>query len=226
MIEDPKNDGDGGTGDADSNLGDAMADDDDIVSPLIPDAGEDGGDGAGGDGDDGGIPDSPEAYELPVVDGLDADQLKASPIVGAFRNAAHKAGIPQAAFNEAIADYAERAQAQMKEQTDIEVKALGDNAKGRIAALNSALGQRLPTALAQALAASINTAKGIEAIEQLLASGRRTTGTPQSAAPVKSRADIEKMMADKRYTGKPQDRDPQFIAEIDKWWQDQAKIKK
>lgn len=226
MIEDPKNDG--GDGADDLAADDAGGDEPDgsaIVSSLMPDAG-DAGDDDGGDGDDGGVPATPEAYELPTVDGLDPEQLKSSPIVGALRAAAHKAGLPQAAFTEAISDYAEKATAQLKERTDAEVLALGDNAKQRIAALNSTLGQRLPTALAQALAASITTAKGIEAIEQLLASGRRTTGASPAATQMKTRAEIEKMMGDKKYAGKPQERDAQFVAEIDKWWQDQAKAKK
>ncbi len=227
LIEDPENDGagdDGDSGDDSDAAGDPPAKKP-IVNPLIPDAGEaEGGEEEGAA--EGEIPDTPEGYALPEIEGLDPEQLKTSPIVASLRAAAHKAGLPQEAFAEAIADYSERAQTQLKERTDIEIKALGDNAKQRIASLNSTLGQRLPTDLAQALASSITTAKGIEAIEKLLATGRRTTGTVAAAPPAKSRAEIEKMMADPRYAGRSQERDATFIAEIDKWWQDQAKAKK
>ncbi len=200
-----------------------------ILSPLT---GDDDGTGEKADGDageeekGGTTPDSEEGYEIPEIEGLDADKLKTSPIVESMRAAAFKAGLTQEAFSEAISDYAERAQTQLKDNTQREIASLGENAKQRIAALNATLGQRLPSDLAQSLAASITTAKAVQAIEKLLATGRKTTGSQAQPKPAKSREEIEKMMADPRYRGSLQQRDPTFISEIDAWWRAQAEAKK
>lgn len=174
-------------------------------------------------------PEAADKYELPTIDGLDAEQLAASPVVAAMRNAAHKSGLSQEEFAGVFTDYIEAEKTRASEITQAELAKLGDNHKQRLAAIDTFLGSSLPAAQAKALAASATSAAAVEAIEALIrkAGGGRTGGTGGSGAgggsARKSREEIQQLMESTAYSGNASQRDAKVVAEVDKWFEEEAK---
>jgi hypothetical protein len=174
-----------------------------------------------------GVPDTPDGYALPEIDGLDREQAGKSPVVAAMRAAAHKAGMAPEAFSEAMTQYVTLSLAAEEEAYTAEMAALGEGAKERINRLNSALGASLPAELASALAASATSAASVKAIEKLLESGGRQApaGDQTNTPPRKSKAEIEAVMNTPEYYDHRK-RNAAIVAEVDKWFEDEAAQKR
>jgi hypothetical protein len=168
------------------------------------------------------LPDAPEGYVIPAVEGFDAEKAAASPIFAVLRSAAHGAGIGQAGFDKLVSDYVAGETAKIDEQTTAEMALLGANAKARLGAVGAFLNGNLPADLAAAVGATLTTAKAVQGIEKLMSLGK-PGGGPRGEAPPgptrKTKAEIDRVMQSKEYSGKEAERDPKVIAEVDAWFQ-------
>lgn len=165
-------------------------------------------------------PETPDAYELPSHDALDAEALAASPVVGLFRKVAHEAGLPQDAFAKTITEYAEAEVARIEAAATAEMQALGENGKQRAEAVGLWAQQRFGKEPAKyaAIAQICTTAAGVEAIEELM----REAGAPPATGdgggsngtdPAQEEAEIRKLMDSREYYD-PKHRDPAVVAKV------------
>ncbi|MCE2841211.1 MAG: hypothetical protein LW689_06905 [Novosphingobium sp.] len=166
-------------------------------------------------------PETPDAYELPSHDALDAEQLAASPVVGLFRKIAHETGLSQDQFAKTIADYAEAEVSRLQETANAEMKALGENGKQRAEAVGLWANQRFGSDPAKfaAIAQICTTAAGVEAIEELMkeAGAPAATGDAGNAGGndlVQQEAEIRKLMDSREYYD-PKHRDPAVVAKVE-----------
>lgn len=162
-------------------------------------------------------PESPADYKLPEADYLDMDQLSASPIVEWWRNFAHESGYNQEQFEAAISKYAEVEVGRIQKSYQREMAALGENADARIEAVTLWMNNSFNEAQREALADACTTAAGVEAVEQII-NMLKASGNVDPAAfekpPEITRADVEKMMQDRRYWH-PAERDPAFVKQVE-----------
>lgn len=162
-------------------------------------------------------PESPTDYKLPEADYLDGDQLAGSPIVEWWRNFAHESGYNQEQFETAINKYAEVEVARIQESYQREMTALGENADARIEAVTLWMNNSFSESQREALADACATASGVEAVEQII-NMLKASGNVDPAAfekpPEVTRADVERMMQDRRYWH-PADRDPAFVKQVE-----------
>ncbi len=168
------------------------------------------------------LPADADAYVLPDIEGFNKDVAAASPILKVLRSAAFDAGMGQEGFNGLIKSYVEGEATKASEQMQAEMTALGANAKARISAVNTFIRSALPKEEADALAASVTSAKAVMALEKLMATGKPGgggRGQPTPPPTRKSREEIDKLMASPAYSGKEADRDPKVIKEVEDWFQ-------
>ena len=132
-------------------------------------------------------PETAEGYEFKVPDGLTyefeglpegyAVELKTDdpamqPLFQEFGGWLHKYGLPAGAAQEAmalLAKYTAAQDAQGWSEFNADMKTLGPNKDARIGALKRLMEARLPADQVEALAGSVRTAKGVQALEKLLA---------------------------------------------------------
>ena len=162
-------------------------------------------------------PESASDYTLPEAEHLDAEQLAGSPIVEWWRGFAHENGYNQEQFETAINKYAEVELARLEQSYKQEVAALGENAEARIEAVTLWMNNTFNESQRAALADACTTAAGIEAVEGIINMLKASGNVDETAfqkPPEPTRADIEKMMQDRRYWH-PADRDPAFVKQVE-----------
>lgn len=172
-----------------------------------------------------GLPEAPDQYALPENDALDPDALAASPVVSVFREIAHKAGIGQEQFAEAINAYAEAEVVRAQEQHARELAALGENGKARAEAVGlwarKTFGEG---AKFDAVAQVCTTAAGVEAIEQIMGALRDGGGDTSAFEGMQTsgdtEADIRALMNSRAYYD-PKQRDPAVVARVEAFYQKQ-----
>lgn len=174
-------------------------------------------------------PESADAYALPeAIEGIDMEEAKASPLLAGLRTAAHEAGLDQDAFARVSTTMLTEAKKMADANIAAEKNKLGDKADARISAVNAWLGTALPVGQAKALAGMATTADAVAALETLMKSGARRTGSeagqPGTGTTRKTRQQIEELMSTPAYNGKPNQRDPKVIAEVDAWFAEEAKL--
>lgn len=168
------------------------------------------------------LPAAADAYVLPTIEGFDSEVAGKSPVFGVLRTAAFDAGIGQAGFDGLVKSYVEGETAKSQEATAAEMALLGANATARLTAVNTFIRSTLPADEADALAASVTSAKAVMALEKLMGAGKpggaaaRTAPAPVAAR--ESRAEIEKLMATPAYSGKESDRDPAVVKKVSDWF--------
>lgn len=147
------------------------------------------------------------------------------PLLGEFRQIAHRAGLDQGEFNAAVAKFGRALAARVptaeeRQAQDAEVfKALGEHGERRVqhlwGQLQGTLGDR-----AKALDELVGSAAAVEALEMLV----ERAGAPKFSPPTGgaagrlTEAELREKMRDPRYTGRGRPRDPDYIAEIDRGW--------
>lgn len=171
------------------------------------------------------LPESDEAYQLPEIDGFDHEKAAASPILKALRKGAHANGVGQKAFEGIIADYVAEVQRVDTENYAAEVAKLGSNVESRLQTLSNWIGASLPGPQAEALRAMTVSAGAVQALEALMNRGAtpRPRVDPPQAAQRKTRPEIEALMASKEYAGRPNERNPAVIAEVEAWFETEYK---
>jgi hypothetical protein len=166
-------------------------------------------------------------YALPekLPEFINKDELAKHPLTQWWRTFAWERGFKQDEFNAGLEKYLIAAAPQMPDR-DAEIKKLGDNAQQRIAAVRAFVDKNVTDkAELDAIDQVAITAAGVAAIERLmrLAGDQKIDdgkggGNAGNGEPVKTRADIEKMMQDPRYWN-PARRDPAFIKEVQDWFE-------
>lgn len=148
-----------------------------------------------------GVPETPEAYtftapeDLDLPEGMELNIADDDPMLVAAKTWAHQAGLPQEQFNGLAGVYlkakAEEAKT-MHTRLGEERGKLGENAKGRVDAVTTALNARIGADLTKALMPMMYTADQVKAMEALVRTGK-------SPAPTNTGA------SDKNAGGKPWD---------------------
>jgi len=174
------------------------------------------------------LPSDPAAYELPTVEGVDLTQTADSPFFHTLRKSAFDAGIGQEGFQKIVTDWTEAEKAAADTYFEEQQKALGANAEPRLAALSTWLDGSLPKTEAEALRSISTNATVFQALERLMNKGG-VTAPRDEAVPTKTgktREEIKALMASKEYSGKPHERNPAVIKEVDDWFATNAAEKK
>lgn len=167
-----------------------------------------------------GVPETPEGYTLPELDGFDRESAEGSATIKAMREAAHKAGLKPEAFNEAVKTYVEAETAEAAKFHEEQMALLGkDEAQRgqRISAINSQLTAALPKEQAEALMGAAMSADVVLAIETLLAK-RPVTTTAEPPKPMDDWPTINKLMNSTEYMGYEHERDPAVVARVEAYF--------
>lgn len=168
-------------------------------------------------------------HEKPLADGS-YDGTKTNfvlnpndPTVAFWRKTAHDAGLSQEQFNEGIGAFVKSKMGDMP-NPEAEMKTLGENGKARINAVNAYVKSTLTEASYKALESFATTAKGVVAIEELMAkntqarladaSGEGASGNSNGGF---TDATIGAAIADPRYRN-PDKRDPAFVAQVEAYY--------
>lgn len=127
------------------------------------------------------IPESPDKYDFKLPgdfkppEGMDVQLKPDDPLVGAWREQAHKFGLGQDGFEAGIALYANHVLTQAKAENDMltqaregVTKALGPNGGQRLADINQFLDQRFGAGAAETFGNLGLTKQGVEIMERLI----------------------------------------------------------
>lgn len=168
------------------------------------------------------IPATADDYTIEPLEGVDMDQMKASPLFGTLRTAAHKAGMGNAAFQTVVQEYVGQEIKRGNETYNAEVAKLGENGKARIDSVANWLGSRLDAEEVAGLQGAISTAAGVRAIEKLMgkAPAPRDEGGDNNTNE-DTKETIEALQASPEYWDRRK-RDPQVVARVEKFYRDQA----
>lgn len=174
------------------------------------------------------VPEKADGYALPALDqaGLKPEALKDDPLVGLWREVAHKHGIGQDGFEEGLKRFVEL---QIASAPDLETekKALGENANARIEAIQAWAKENFSQEEYQQLRTIANSAAGIKTLEKLqkMAFGSEQPGNGEGGKddPAKGgdkiTADqLKAWQNDPRYWDHTQ-RDPTFVKMVDDGYQ-------
>lgn len=150
----------------------------------------------------------PEGYEAP-----------AEAVDTAFREWAHKHGLSQEAFDEAVAIYGST-------QIDFEAERakLGDDIDTRVAAMNAWGSRTIPPEMHATAQRLMQTAEGFELFEHLMLAGRDAGYSPPGGEPSRpmTREQIRDMQNDPRWYD-PMKREDAYVAKVQRAWADYAK---
>lgn len=140
------------------------------------------------------------------------------PMVQWWRGFAHKVGLGNEQFSQAIGDYLISYADADQKRMDSEMARLGDGAKGRVEAVALWLDKNLPKEQSAAIKQAATNADLVVAIEQLIAkaTGKSVINTDgNQLLPGKmTQEKLNQMMADPRYYD-PMKRDPEFVRQVE-----------
>jgi hypothetical protein len=163
-------------------------------------------------------PETPDAYQLPEHEALDAEAMAASPVVNLWRKAAHEAGLGQEQFQSVIAEYAQAEIDRMEAERSAELAKLGENAAARTEAValwaQKTLGD---TPEFEALQRMATDAAGVQALEKLMDLMKDIdtgAGDNPGKQPDETEADIRALMNTPEYYN-PRQRDPAVVARVE-----------
>lgn len=171
------------------------------------------------------LPESGDKYELSedLSKAISADD----PMLKAFRDAAHEAQLPPAAFNSIVSAVLK---ANPAPDPAAEKAALGEHADVRIQRVSNMVEKHITDPNMKSMVEQIaSTAVGVTTIETLLGikadADRVGSDNPgQSAIIAKTKAEIKTMMDDPRYQMGPQ-QDPAYVASVAAAWETHHKSK-
>ena len=170
------------------------------------------------------LPASADAYALPEIENFDREKAAASPIFKALMVGAFENKIGQEAFNGVIKTYVEQMTADEDARYTAEMEKMGANAGDRLAKVSNFIASQVPADQAAILRQMVTTADAVAAFEALM--NRNANPQPRADPPPvsqrKTKAEIEALMATPAYSGRPSERNPAVIAEVDKWFEDEA----
>lgn len=165
-------------------------------------------------------PEAPNAYKLPEHEKLDQEQLEASGVVQWWRQFAHEQGYNQEQFETAINTYADLQVKEIEESYQREFQKLGESATARIEAVQLWANNYFNEEEQSAISAACTSAAGVAAMEKVMSALKSSgvvDGTVFEKKPETTRAEVEKMMQDRRYWH-PADRDPAFVRQVEEFF--------
>ena len=166
-------------------------------------------------------PEAPDKYEL-AIDGYSPEFLQSHPLTPVIREIAYESGLDQQQFK-GLAAKVVGALAAAAPKPEDELAKLGENASVRVQAAERFVTTTFnDPAEREALALVATTAAGVKVIEKMIAMVQGTGGNvPPADNPTqptrKTKAEIDKMMQDKRYYD-PRHRDETFVKEVTDWF--------
>jgi hypothetical protein len=166
-----------------------------------------------------GRPETPDKYELPEIEGIDVQEMANDPLTKWWAEFAHDNAFDQDTFKVGIERYLE-AKLSGVPNYDVEMKALGDNAKARTEAVGLWVNQNFNNAELATVERICSTADGVKVMEKVM-SMTRSSDNPDAYAEnpeQTSEEDIKNMMNDRRYWH-PADRNMDYIKKVDTFFQ-------
>lgn len=162
-------------------------------------------------------PESPDKYELPKFEGIPPEALQ-GPLTEWWQQFAYDNAFDNETFQVGIAKYLEAVNGNQPDP-EAELKKLGDNGKARAEAVGLWVNKNFSEAERQSIERLCTTADGVKAIEKVMALARGDAQTVTEDVKTEvTEDDVKKMMNDRRYWH-PADRDPKYIAEVQKFFQ-------
>lgn len=165
-------------------------------------------------------PEAPDKYELPAFEGIDVQEIAQHPMTKWWSEFAFENGFDNETFQKGIGMYLEARMADMP-NPEVELKALGDNAKARTEAVGLWVGQNFQGEEVSAIEQLCSTAAGVKVMERIMNmmrdSGDESVLRPGYTETV-TEEDVRKMMQDRRYWS-PTDRDPTYIKKVEDFFQ-------
>lgn len=175
-----------------------------------------------------GVPEKPEDYVLPEMEGVDKEELEGNNVYKQLRAAAADMGVPQERFDGFVKAWYEAEQTEIKELRDEQLALLGKDeatVNTRLTTLSGAVQRMLPAPEAKALMDMATTADAVKAIERLVNKTPTSTRDAVTMQPKDDAATISKLMASDAYMGREDQRDPEVIARVDKFFADGGTLK-
>ena len=162
-----------------------------------------------------------EVLETLPADARDPERLAQDPLVQWWRGYAHKLGVGQEHFTQAMNDYFKTMTGIQRQWVSEEVERLGENGKARVEALGGWLDANLPKEAAQALKTASVNADVVGALELLTKTARDPSvtggmGAHEHRAGHRTDAEAEAMKIRAR---DPLKRDPAYVRGIEQAWQ-------
>lgn len=162
-------------------------------------------------------PESPDKYELPKIEGIDPAALQ-GPLTEWWQQFAFDNAFDNEQFQAGIGKYLEAVRSNQPNY-EAELKALGDNSGPRLEAVGLWVNKNFSGEERQSLEQLCTTAKGVKVIERIMSLARGDAAQVIDNTPTETTEDdVKKMMNDRRYWH-PADRDPKYIAEVQKFFQ-------
>jgi hypothetical protein len=167
-----------------------------------------------------GVPEKPEDYVIPDIEGLDKEALEGSTVYQTMREAAHELGMKPDKWNEFLGKWSSAEKQEMDSYRDEQISLLGrdeSQVKQRLGTLSGALTRMLPEDEAKALMSAAVSAGTIKALERLISSNA-TQRTVSAVEAPDSAEIIRKLMNSKEYMGYEHERDPVIVARVEKYF--------
>lgn len=173
-----------------------------------------------------GIPETPEAYKIAedlgveVPEGFEIKFDDDDPMLAMWRDIAHEAGLSEEQFNKGISNYVGTMLKNRPDPAD-ELKKLGDNGADRINRLDNLMKKHLDAEQVNELSDFLLTAKGVESLEKLILGVNSnsfadvpTDASGEGGSEKLTRAQLEEMMRDPRYSGIGRPRDLAYVEQV------------
>jgi len=174
-----------------------------------------------------GVPEKPEDYTVPEIEGLDKEALESSSVYQTMREAAHELGMKPDKWNEFLGKWSSAERQEMDTFRDEQLALLGKDegvVKQRLGTLSGALTRMLPEDEAKALMGVAVSAGTIKALERLI--GNKPSQSTVVSFPQKDDGPtIAKLMNSKEYMGYEHERDPTIVARVEKFFAEGGTLK-
>lgn len=174
-----------------------------------------------------GVPDSPEGYEVPDIEGIDKETLESSTVFVTMREAAHQLGMKPDKWGEFVGKWAAAEKQEIESYREEQLALLGKDTaqvQSRLGNLSGALTRMLPADEARELMGAAVSAGVVKALERLISNrpaNPTATNVPQKDDP----ATIAKLMNTKEYMGYEHERDPEIVARVEKFFAEGGSLK-
>lgn len=172
------------------------------------------------------MPETPDAYELPEIEGVDPNDLAGSTMT-VLRTAAHEAGIKPDAFKKLVTDWHTAQAEEIATFQQEQMALLGPNEdaiKQRVGKVATFLTRTLPEDEREALMAMATTAAGVKALERLMSRAPTAAGSSAPAQPEDTPDTIRQLMNSKAYSGFGSERDPAVVKRVEAFFEKGGKV--
>lgn len=174
-----------------------------------------------------GVPEKPEDYKVPEIEGVDSASFESSTVFRTLRAAALDMAVPQDKFDGFVKAWVEAEESEITEYRTEQMALLGKDdtaVKARLGTLSGALQRMLPADEAEALMGAATSAGVVKALERFVNKSPAPREVPISEQRDDA-ATIQKLMNSDAYMGHEHQRDPTVIARVDKFFAEGGSLK-